>query len=148
MKSDSGKVTIKAAALTVMIVDDDEMIRQIIIQQLRAIGFTKFMEAPNGAEAYKMILDTRNRVDLIICDWEMPKADGLTLLKAVREHRTRAQTPFIMVTSQQSEERTKITKAKKAEVDAYIVKPFRAEVLRQKVFQVLFAAMEKKIIGA
>lgn len=133
----------KAALLTVLVVDDDPMIRNIIVQNLKTIGFQKFLEAANGSDAHKFILDPLQNVDLIICDWEMPKTDGLTFLRAVRSHRTRAQTPFIMVTSQQSQERMKITKAAQNEVSAYIVKPFRAETLRQKVFQVLFEAMEK-----
>ncbi|MGE0527574.1 MAG: response regulator [Bdellovibrionales bacterium] len=140
--------TVRAAHLSVMVVDDDQMIRQIIIQQLKSIGFQKFIEAGDGAEAFKYVLDPLQRVDLIICDWDMPKTDGLTLLRAVRGSRYHAQTPFIMVTSQQSQERTKISNAKKHHVDAYIVKPFRAETLRQKVFQVIFDAMEKKIIGS
>lgn len=147
MKNESATNTVKAAHLTVLVVDDDTMIRQIIIQQLRVIGFQKFLEATNGTEGFKFILDPLQRVDIIICDWEMPKTDGLTFLRAVRSHRTRGQTPFIMVTSQQSQERMKISKAKKHLVDAYIVKPFRAETLRQKVFQVLFDAIEKKTIA-
>lgn len=139
--------SVKAAHLTVLVVDDDEMIRQIIVQQLRVIGFQKFIEASNGTEAYKSVLDPLVKIDIIICDWEMPKTDGLTFLRAVRGHRNRADTPFIMVTSQQSQERMKITKAKQHNVDAYIVKPFRAETLRQKIFQVLFAAMDKKAAG-
>ena len=148
MKSENQTNTIKAAHLTVLIVDDDDMIRNIIMQQLRAIGFQKFLEASNGTEAHKFVLDPMQRVDLIICDWEMPKTDGLTFLRAVRTSRHRSQIPFIMVTSQQSQERMKISKAKRADVDAYIVKPFRAETLRAKVFQVLFEAMDKKSIGA
>jgi two-component system chemotaxis response regulator CheY len=139
--------SIKAANLAVLVVDDDVMIRQIIIQQLRVIGFQLFLEANNGTEAFKFVLDPLQRVDIIICDWEMPKTDGLTFLRAVRSHRTRSQIPFIMVTSQQSQERMKISKAKANQVDAYIVKPFRAETLRQKVFQVLFDALEKKTIA-
>ncbi len=145
---DKGMTTIKAAHLTVLVVDDDQMVRQIIIQNLRTIGFQKFLEAANGTDAHKYILDPLQRVDLIICDWEMPKTDGLTLLRAVRGHRSRGKVPFIMVTSQQSQERLKITKAAQHEVNAYIVKPFRAETLRQKVFQVLFEAMEKKTIAS
>jgi hypothetical protein len=53
-----------------------------------------------------------------------------------------------MITSQQSQERMKISKAKKNLVDAYIVKPFRAEVLREKVFQVIFDGLEKKTIAS
>ena len=139
---------LKAAHLVVLIVDDDPMIRQIIVQNLKSIGFQKFLEAPNGTDAHKFILDPLQRVDLIICDWEMPKTDGLTFLRAVRSHRTRGDIPFIMVTSQQSQERMKITKPAQNEVNDYIVKPFRAEVLRQKVFQVLFQSLEKKVAGA
>lgn len=138
--------TIKTSHLNVLVVDDDDMIRAIIIQLLGPIGFNKFIEASNGTEAHKIMLDPLQRVDLIICDWEMPKTDGLTFLRAVRALRNRGSTPFIMVTSQQSQERLKISKAKRHEVDAYIVKPFRADTLREKVFQVLFAAIENKTL--
>lgn len=146
MKADT--TTVRAANLTVMVVDDDKIIRGIIIEQLRTIGFQKFLEASDGAEAFKMVIDPLTRIDLVICDWEMPKADGLTLLHAVRQSRQRADLPFIMVTSQQSQERMKISRAKHHLVDAYIVKPFRAEILRAKVFQVLFNAIDKKTLGA
>lgn len=140
--------TVKIAHLCVLVVDDDKMIRDIVIQHLRAMGFVKFLEASDGSEAYKQLVDPTQRVDLILCDWEMPRTDGLTFLRAVRKNRFRAQTPFIMITSQQSQERMKISKAKKNLVDAYIVKPFRAEILREKVFQVIFDGLEKRSIGA
>jgi two-component system, chemotaxis family, chemotaxis protein CheY len=138
--------SVKTALLTVLVVDDDKMVRQIIIEHLKQIGFQRFIEAADGSEAYKIIIDPRQKVDLILCDWEMPRTDGLTFLKAVRGSRGRANTPFIMITSQQSQERMKISKAKISKVDAYIVKPFRAETLREKVFQVLFDALEKNRI--
>lgn len=141
--SNSNK-SVRASHLTVMVVDDDPMVRQIIIQNLKAVGFQKFLEAGDGSEAHKHILDPLQNVDLVICDWEMPKTDGLTLLRAIRSHRTRGHIPFIMVTSQQSQERMKITKAAQNQVDAYIVKPFRAETLREKVFEVLFEIMERE----
>ena len=140
--------TVKLALLTVLVVDDDPTVRGIITQHLRNMGFQRILEAGDGSEAFKLVLDPRTRVDLILCDWEMPKTDGLTFLKAVRQQRSRSETPFIMITSQQSQERMKISKAKKSKVDAYIVKPFRAETLREKIFQVLFEAMEKKTLNA
>lgn len=140
--------TVKIAHLCVLVVDDDKMIRDIVIQHLKIIGFQKFIEAADGSEAYKHLVDATQRVDLILCDWEMPRTDGLTFLRAVRKNRTRNNTPFIMITSQQSQERMKISKAKKNLVDAYIVKPFRAETLRQKIFEVLFDAIDKKAISA
>ena len=135
---------VRAAHMTVLVVDDDEMVRKIVVEQLKAMGFSKFIEAANGAEAHKYILDPLQTVDLILCDWEMPKTDGITLLRAVRGNRHRAKTPFIMITSQQSQERLKITKAKQHEVTAYIVKPFRAETLRAKVFEVLLSLADDK----
>ena len=139
--------TVKISHLCVLVVDDDKMIRDIIMQHLRAMGFVKIIEAADGSEAYKQLVDPTQRVDLILCDWEMPRTDGLTFLRAVRKNRMRAQTPFIMITSQQSQERMKISKAKKNLVDAYIVKPFRAETLREKVFQVIFDGLEKRAIS-
>ena len=121
----------------ILIVDDDPEVRNVIKNYLMHFGFNLFLEAKDGSEAYRFVLDMRQRIDLIISDWEMPKTDGLTLLKAVRQHQHRSETPFIMVTSQQSQERMKISKAKQAYVDCYIVKPFRAEVLREKVWQAL-----------
>lgn len=121
----------------ILIVDDDIEVRNVIKNYLMHFGFSCFLEAKDGAEAYRFILDLRQRIDLIISDWEMPKTDGLTLLKAIRENSHRAHTPFIMVTSQQSQERMKITKAAHASVNGYIVKPFRAEVLREKIEAVL-----------
>jgi len=143
MSIDKNENSNNPAHMTVLVCDDDKMIRHIITQHLKVIGFQRFLEAENGAEALKFMLDPLQRVDLIICDWEMPKADGLTFLRAVRSSRTRSKTPFIMVTSQQSQERMKISKAKRHLVDAYIVKPFRAETLRQKIYQVLLGAHNK-----
>lgn len=120
--------------IQILIVDDDNEVRNVIKNYLIHFGFNSFLEAKDGSEAYRYILDMRQRIDLIISDWEMPKTDGLTLLKAVRRHNQRSETPFIMVTSQQSQERMKITNAKLAEVSGYIVKPFRAEVLKEKVW--------------
>jgi two-component system chemotaxis response regulator CheY len=129
--------------IQILIVDDDEEVRNVIKNYLMHFGFCSFLEAKDGAEAYRFLLDMRQRIDLIISDWEMPKTDGLTLLKAVRSNPKRAQTPFIMVTSQQSQERMKITKAKQATVNSYIVKPFRADVLREKVETVLGLTIHK-----
>jgi len=129
--------------IQILIVDDDEEVRNVIKNYLMHFGFSSFLEARDGAEAYRFLLDMRQRIDLIISDWEMPKTDGLTLLKAVRSNPKRAATPFIMVTSQQSQERMKITKAKQSAVNSYIVKPFRADVLREKVEAVLGLSIHK-----
>jgi DNA-binding response OmpR family regulator len=128
----------------VLICDDDEAIRKILIEHLYAIGFRNFIEAKDGAEGYKYILDPLRRVDLVLCDWEMPRADGLTLLRALRSNRDKCETPFIMITSQQSQERMKISNAKKSKVNDYIIKPFRFETLQEKIMAVVKAEIEKR----
>lgn len=127
----------KIERLIVLVADDDEQVRKIIINYLMIFGFKNILEAKDGTEAFRFIQDSIQKLDLIISDWEMPRTDGLTLLRAVRQHRHRSETPFIMVTSQQSQERLKISNAKKYQVDSYIVKPFRAETLRAKIMEVL-----------
>lgn len=128
---------INISRMTIMIVDDDDGVRGIIKDYLTMYGFRTFIEARDGAEAYRYVLDTIQRIDLIISDWEMPRTNGLALLKAVRAHNLRYSTPFIMITSQQSQERLKIKNAKLHAIDSYIIKPFRSDILREKVFQAL-----------
>src|SRR5262245_54124566 len=88
----------------ILIADDDDEVRKVIIEYLMVSGFKNFLEAKDGSEAYQMLNENR-RIDLIISDWEMPNTTGLTLLRALRQHRVRNKTPFIMITSQQSKER-------------------------------------------
>ena len=133
---------VRISSMTVLIVDDDDEVRAIIRDYMTMYGFRTFLEARDGAEAYRFVLDTIQRIDLIISDWEMPRTDGLSLLKAVRAHNTRYSTPFILVTSQQSQERMKITNAKRHAVDSYIIKPFRSDILREKVFAALKIAVD------
>ncbi len=131
--------------MVVLVVDDDEQVRSIIKDYLLMFGFKTIIEAKDGADAYRYVLDTVQRIDLIISDWEMPRTDGLTLLRAVRKNHARQKTPFIMVTSQQSQEKLKITHAKRHAVDCYIIKPFRADVLKEKVMLALKLFEEKKV---
>lgn len=123
--------------MRILIVDDDAEIRDIVKSFLLSFGFKTFVEASDGGEGYRHVLDTTRRIDLIISDWDMPRTDGLSFLRAVRGHRSRSSTPFIMITSQQSQEKLKITNAKKHSVDCYIVKPFQSETLKEKVWQAL-----------
>ncbi len=125
------------ATLSFLVVDDDAMVRSILVDFLKSFGFSRIQEAKNGRAALKLINDMKVRIDVVISDWEMPGADGFTLLKAVRQNPQRASCKFIMVTSQNSRERLKISKALLWKVDAYIVKPFRSEILKEKIFSVL-----------
>jgi two-component system chemotaxis response regulator CheY len=118
---------------TFLIVDDDSQVRDILTQYLNSFGFDKVIQAKDGKAAVKIVQNHNQRIDFIISDWEMPHVDGLTLLKAVRKDPIRANVKFLMVSSQSSHERMKISKAAKSHVDAYLVKPFRANLLKDKI---------------
>lgn len=124
------------SSISVLVVDDDAMVRNIICEYLRAFGFTDIVEA-NGRRAQQIINDTTAPIDLILSDWEMPEVDGLTLLRLTRKVPHRQSAKFIMITSQVPEERIKIIQARTAGVDAYIVKPFKGRLLREKIWSVL-----------
>ncbi len=131
-------------SVSFLVVDDDAMVRTILIEYLMSFGFKRIEEAKNGRQAMKMIQYENKFFDVIISDWEMPEVDGLMLLKAVRNSSVVANAKFIMVTSQSSQERFKITRAAKSRVDAYMVKPFRGDILKSKLYEVLGWSEEEK----
>lgn len=117
----------------ILVVDDDAMVRDIIMEYLQTFGYRNVTLMKDGASAVRYLQNPNHRVDLVISDWEMPELDGLGLLQAVRRSPLRKDVKFMMITSQRSQERTKITRAAHWKVDAYIVKPFRGGVLKEKV---------------
>jgi two-component system chemotaxis response regulator CheY len=127
----------KNSTLSILVVDDDAMVRSIVVEYLENLGFKNIFAAEDGSAALKLIQDAEYSIDLIISDWEMPEVTGLTLLKAVRNSPQRLETPFIMMTSQRSMERFKISQAAQWQVSAYVLKPFRQDALRSKVWEVL-----------
>jgi two-component system chemotaxis response regulator CheY len=131
-------------SVSFLVVDDDAMVRTILIEYLMSFGFKRIEEAKNGRHAMKMIQYENKFFDVVISDWEMPEVDGLVLLKSVRNNSLMANTKFIMVTSQSSQERFKITRAAKSRVDAYMVKPFRGDTLKSKLYEVLGWEEENK----
>lgn len=128
---------IKLERISILIVEDDDVIRGLVREYLESFGFKNFTEAKDGSEAFRFVIDPLTRIDLIISDWNMPRTDGITLLKAVRQTKHRLTTPFIFITAQEPHEKSKILMAKANEVNAYLVKPFRGDVLFEKVMQVL-----------
>lgn len=120
-----------------LVVEDDAMVRAIVVEYLHNFGFKTILEARNGREAQRFLRDYKIKIDIVISDWEMPKMDGHLLLKYIRNDPVRWPMKFIMVTSQNSRERVKISQARQLKVDAYIVKPFNGEIFRSKVFGLL-----------
>ena len=113
----------------VLVVDDSAVMRQIIKKNLKELGFSELIEAENGAAGLKKAGE--EPVDLIVSDWNMPNMTGLEFLKAVRADADLKGIAFIMVTSEADKE--KIMEAVQAGVDQYLVKPFNAMQLEEKI---------------
>jgi two-component system chemotaxis response regulator CheY len=122
-----------AAALKVLVVDDQNSVRQMTRITLEQIGVRHIHEAENGVKA----IDTASTqpLDLIISDYNMPEMDGLQLLQAVRGHPAARRVPFILVTGRG--DRELVVKAAQAGANNYVVKPFTADILKTKIEQVI-----------
>jgi two-component system chemotaxis response regulator CheY len=119
--------------INILIVDDFASMRRIIKGTLKAIGFSNFIEAEDGAIAMKKL--EKEKVDLIISDWIMPNMDGLDFLKAVKGNEKLKKIPFIMVTAEG--QKGNVLDAINAGVNNYIVKPFTSETLYAKLQKVI-----------
>ncbi len=115
--------------MRILIVDDFATMRRIVKNILKQLGYTNFVEAQDGREALKILKS--QPVDFIVSDWNMPNMTGLELLKAVRADENLKDIPFLMVTAEALKEN--IVDAVKAGVSNYIVKPFTAETLSEKI---------------
>ena len=118
----------------VLVVDDSAVMRQIIKKNLKELGFSDLSEAEDGAAGLKKAGE--EPVDLIVSDWNMPNMTGLEFLKAVRADASLKGIAFIMVTSEADKE--KIMEAVQAGVNQYIVKPFNAMQLEEKIKAIKF----------
>ncbi len=118
--------------MKILVVDDFATMRRIVKNILAQLGFKNIVEADDGTSAMKML--QQEKIDMIISDWNMPKMTGLDLLKAVRAEPSWAAIPFIMVTAEAQQDN--IILAVKAKVSQYIVKPFTADTLGEKIDKV------------
>jgi len=120
-------------SMNVLIVDDYKTMLRIIRNLLKQIDFNNVEEATDGSEALTK-LRTGN-FGLVISDWNMQPMTGLELLQEVRQDTRLKGLPFIMITAESKTEN--VVAAKQAGVSNYIVKPFNAETLREKIEKVL-----------
>ncbi|MCB2185826.1 MAG: tetratricopeptide repeat protein [Deltaproteobacteria bacterium] len=119
--------------MSVLVADDVFKMRNLIKVMLRQMGFSTFFEAGDGLEAVQIL--SRQNVDLILCDWNMPKMKGIDVLKFVRSNPNLEQLPFIMITGEMTE--AVVAEAAETEVDDYVVKPFTLEHLKNKLTRVV-----------
>ncbi|MDX9820597.1 MAG: response regulator [Syntrophales bacterium] len=119
--------------MKILIVDDFATMRKVIRNLLKQVGYENILEAEDGVSALRVL--KAQKVDLVISDWNMPNMTGFELLKAVRADADLGKTPFLMVTAEALQDN--VVAAVKAGVSNYIVKPFTAEVLNEKISKIM-----------
>jgi len=119
--------------IKVLIVDDSSTMRRIIGKVLKNMGITEILQAADGVDAISLLSDTS--VDLVLADWNMPRMNGLRMVKKLREKRGTASIPIIMVTTEA--ERSSVVEAIKAGANNYLAKPFTPDALATKIKETL-----------
>ena len=115
--------------MKILIVDDFSTMRRIIKNLLKDLGFTNTHEADDGSTGLPML--KTGDFDFLITDWNMPGMTGIDLLRAVRADEALSHTPVLMVTAEAKREQ--IVAAAQAGVNGYVVKPFTAQALKEKI---------------
>ena len=116
-------------SMKVLVVDDFATMRKIVRNILKQIGFEDISEAEDGNAALQVI--NNEKIGLVVTDWNMPNMSGLELLQAIRKNSQTSNLPVLMVTAEGLKEN--VMEAVKAGVNNYVVKPFTAEVLQEKI---------------
>ena len=111
----------------VLVADDSSTMRKIILRSLQAVGVPTATEAADGDEAVAMFKP--GEFDIVLTDWNMPGKNGLEVIQEIRK--MDANVPIIMVTTEG--EKARVMEAIQAGVSDYLVKPFTAETLREKL---------------
>jgi two-component system chemotaxis response regulator CheY len=115
--------------MKILIVDDFSTMRRIIKNLLRDLGFNNTVEADDGLTAWPIL--EQGGIDFLVTDWNMPGMQGIDLLKKVRADEKLGSMPVLMVTAETKREQ--IIEAAQAGVNGYIVKPFTASTLKEKI---------------
>ncbi|MHB8068331.1 MAG: response regulator [Desulfobaccales bacterium] len=124
--------------MKVLVVDDFATMRKIVRNILKQIGFDNLVEAEDGQAALQVLKN--ETIGLVVTDWNMPNMTGLELLEKIRTDPQTAKLPVLMVTAEGLKEN--VVAAVKAGVNNYVVKPFTAEILQEKIEQIF-----KKLAG-
>ncbi|MGH6957982.1 MAG: response regulator [Caulobacteraceae bacterium] len=117
------------ASLNVLVVDDQQTMRSLVRSGLQQLGFREIRECADGEAGLRAMLT--GKVHLVISDYNMPKLDGLGLLRAIRSHEPIKTTAFIMLTGRADKEL--VARAVQFGVNNYLVKPFTVGTLKEKI---------------
>ena len=125
--------------LKILVVDDMPSVRDMVKTTLGAFGFKNVMEASDGTEAWEMIVaeaQANEPFELIVSDINMPKCNGLKLLKMIRANGTFKEVPVLMVSTES--ETDVIMSAIEAGANNYILKPFTKEIMKEKLIAIFY----------
>ena len=116
-----------------LVVDDFASMRRMVKSVLNELGYSNVTEADDGSTAFPLLRE--GNFDFLITDWNMPGMPGLDLIKAVRADAKLAKMPVLMLTAEAKREQ--IIEAAQAGVNGYVIKPFTAETLKEKLDKIL-----------
>lgn len=120
--------------ISILVVDDNTRIRELLVGILRSAGIKRITEAANGREAWEVF--NRSTFDLVLTDWMMPEMSGLDLLKKIRSADSEQKnTRVMMITA--SDKSEDIVSAAKWKVNGYVVKPFTVKTILEKIDKVI-----------
>jgi two-component system chemotaxis response regulator CheY len=119
-------------SMKIMVVDDMSTMRRIVKNLLKQLGFANVDEAENGQEA--LVKLRADKFGFVVSDWNMPVMSGIQLLRAIRADEGLKAIPVLMVTAEAQKEN--IIEAVQAGVSNYVVKPFTAEILQEKMAKI------------
>ena len=125
-----------------LVVDDFSTMRRIVSGLLKELEYTKIVEADDGSSALKILESGASNITFVLTDWNMPVMDGLTLLKKIRSTPALSHLPVLMITAEAKKEN--IVMAAQEGADGYIVKPFNATTLKEKIEKILARRAQMK----
>jgi two-component system chemotaxis response regulator CheY len=118
--------------MKILVVDDFSTMRRIIKNLLKDLGFSNIQEADDGSTALPML--QQGDFDFVVTDWNMPGMQGIDLLRAIRADAGLKHIPVLMVTAEAKKEQ--IVAAAQAGVNGYVIKPFTAATLKEKLAKI------------
>lgn len=124
--------------LRILLVDDFEMIRSLLKQALKQLGYTDLTEAVDGVDAYEKITKAKDDgqcFDIVFLDWNMPRMTGIEVVQKCKEDDSLKNIPFIMITAER--EQKSVVAALKAGVSDYVIKPFSPKQLASKIERIV-----------
>lgn len=119
-------------SMKILVVDDFQVMRKVVITCLAQLGYKNIVEATDGVEAFDAM--NAQAFDFVITDWEMPNMSGIELLREIRKSEDFKKIPVMMVTAEGLQEN--VIEAIRAGVNNYIVKPIDVDALREKMMKI------------